>query len=127
MNPHTPVRHQGFTLVETMIALVVMSVGLLALSILFVDGLRTTRSAMQYSAAVDLSTDLAERLRATGAGPLAADEHAAWLQSVRNRLPAGTTANVLHSPDRIDIRLRWPDTGSLAPATFELSVYPPGR
>ena len=39
-------RHKGFTLVEVLVALVVMSVGMLGIAALYLEGLRAGRTAL---------------------------------------------------------------------------------
>lgn len=62
-------RHgSGFTLLETLIALVVLSVGMLGIASLHVEGLRNGRTASLRTKAVVLATDMAEKMRANRAG-----------------------------------------------------------
>lgn len=58
----------GFTLVEVMIALVVLSIGLLGLAGLQTVALRQNNSAQVSSQAVDLVNELADRMRANRIG-----------------------------------------------------------
>ena len=57
-------RQAGFSLVEVMVALVVLAVGMLGIASLYVTTLRTSGSAMSRMQAVNLATDLADRIRA---------------------------------------------------------------
>ncbi len=57
-------RQQGFTLVEVMVALVVLSVGMLGIAALFTQGLSAGRTAIYRTQAVNLVGDLADRIRA---------------------------------------------------------------
>ena len=73
-------RAGGFTLIEVMIALVVMAVGMLGIAKLFVVALQSSSSAGSGTAAVSLAADLVDRIRANrtattnyqAAGPIAA-------------------------------------------------------
>ncbi|WP_243217631.1 type IV pilus modification protein PilV [Methylobacter sp. S3L5C] len=58
----------GFTLIEVLIAMVVLAVGLLGLAGLQATSLRNNQSAYTRSQATQLSYDLAERMRANIAG-----------------------------------------------------------
>ncbi len=60
---------RGFSMIETLVALVVLSLGLLGIARLFVEGMADNRSALHRAQAVHLARDLAERIRANrGAG-----------------------------------------------------------
>jgi type IV pilus assembly protein PilV len=139
----------GFTLVEVLVALVVMAVGLLGIAALYVEGLRAGRTAVYRSAAVTLAADLADRIRANpqgayaGTGPgadngcvnggvdcgadaLAQDDWFRWLGDLRRRLPVGATASVevrnLAPVDEFIIRLSWPETGQDVPVSYTLAL-----
>tara|TARA_Y100001934_G_C12174415_1_gene688262 strand:+ start:59 stop:547 length:489 start_codon:yes stop_codon:yes gene_type:complete len=58
----------GFSLLEVLIALVVLSVGLLGLAALQANGLRGSSSAFQRNQAVLMASDMADRMRANRAG-----------------------------------------------------------
>lgn len=55
---------RGFSLVEALVALVVMSIGLLGIAALYVESLRSGTSALLRSQAVALASDMADRIRA---------------------------------------------------------------
>ena len=57
-------RQRGFTMVETLVALVVLAIGLLGIAALYLDSLRAGRTAIYRTQAVNLSADLADRIRA---------------------------------------------------------------
>lgn len=63
-------RQRGFSLVEVLIALVVMSVGMLGIAGLYVQGMQAGRTSMLRHHAVTLAGDIADRIRAnpTAAG-----------------------------------------------------------
>lgn len=65
-------RHQhGFTLLEVLIAVVILSIGLLGVAGLQAFGLRNNQDAYVRSQAAILAMDIAERMRANRAGVLA--------------------------------------------------------
>jgi type IV pilus assembly protein PilV len=78
---------RGFTLIEVLIVLCLLSLGALSLLELQWRSLHATRQAALHGAAMQLAVDMAERLRA-GAAPDAA-EQAAWQAQVGAALPAG--------------------------------------
>ncbi len=57
-------RAQGFSLVEAMVALVVLAVGMLGIAGLYVTTLRSSGGAIYRQQAVGLAEDLADRIRA---------------------------------------------------------------
>jgi type IV pilus assembly protein PilV len=54
----------GFSIVEAMVALVVMSVGMLGIAGLYVSSLKAGRTAILRTQAVNLASDIADRIRA---------------------------------------------------------------
>lgn len=56
-------RQQGFSLIEVLIALVVLAVGLLGLALLQTTNLRYTQSAQQRTMAVNLASELLDTIR----------------------------------------------------------------
>ena len=55
-------RQTGFTLLESMIALLILSIGLLGIASLQLYGLQSSQSSFQRSVAISQASDLAERL-----------------------------------------------------------------
>lgn len=75
-------RARGFSLIEVLVALFVLSVGMLAIANMFVVTLHDSRSALYRSKATGLAWDMIERIRAnrvasdsyvTATGPAGAD------------------------------------------------------
>ena len=64
VNSNTRSRLRGFSLLEVLIALVVLSVGLLGLAALQAEGLRGSSTAQNRFQAVRLAADIAARIRA---------------------------------------------------------------
>ncbi len=61
-------RQRGITMVESLVALVVLSVGMLGIAGLYVSSLKAGRSALIRTQAVNLASDLADRIRANRKG-----------------------------------------------------------
>jgi type IV pilus assembly protein PilV len=59
---------RGFTLIETLVSLVVLSVGLLGAAALLLDNLRSHAGALRRVAALSLVRDMADRIRANPRG-----------------------------------------------------------
>ena len=55
---------RGITMVESLVALVVTSVGMLGIAGLYVTGIKAGRSALLRTQAVNLASDMADRIRA---------------------------------------------------------------
>ena len=68
--------HDGFTLLEVLIAIVVLSIGLLGLAGLQAAGLRNNNSAYMRTVATQQISDMADRIRANPAGRTAGDYNA---------------------------------------------------
>ena len=62
MNRH--IRQSGFTMVEVLVALVVLAIGLLGIAALYLNSLQSGRTAIYRTQAVNLASDLADRIRA---------------------------------------------------------------
>lgn len=123
-------RHQeGATLIEVLIAIVVLSIGLLGLAGLQVTSVQSNHSAYQRSQATLLAYDLTDRMRAnrtealTNAylvdfptssssnavtGTQAAKDKAEWLNNLARNLPNGT-GKVEKTGNLITIQVRWDD------------------
>jgi type IV pilus assembly protein PilV len=122
---HNPRRanEQGVSLVEALVALVVMSVGMLGIASLYVASLKANRTALVRTQAVLLVNDMADRIRANPRGrsayalsgyangpqagrcagdpqancnaqQLAQDDLARWIAAVRATLPGNPAADV---------------------------------
>jgi type IV pilus assembly protein PilV len=104
----------GFTLLEVLIALLVLSIGLLGLAALQTTGLRSNQMASMRTLATQFTYDITDRMRsnpvgvANGEYPIARNENPAatpatiaetdlaeWRADVVNRLPDGTSDIIL--------------------------------
>jgi type IV pilus assembly protein PilV len=142
-------RCDGLTLVEVLIALLVLSIGLLGLAGLHTLSLQYNTSAYYRSQATALAYDLADRMRANRAGALAdqyngdfqdpppvcdpavsgggtaALDVAAWRNALACRLPQGTGAIVRVDPNGVEFTfiVRWNDTrGTDDPTDFQFTT-----
>lgn len=89
---HARVRRQrGFTLIEALISVVIMSIGLLGVAALQTRSLGSTNIAAKRSQAILLAGDLADRMRANrvAADPAAASHYA-------NTEPADNACRAVH-------------------------------
>jgi type IV pilus assembly protein PilV len=130
-------KRAGFTLIEVLVALVVVSVGMLGIAGLYVHGLQAGRTAMFSHQAVTLAGDVADRIRANpragaayaGAGAdnscvaggvncneaeMAAHDIFVWAQQAQNSLPNGTVQvqfNNATVPPVYTITVGWTEPG----------------
>lgn len=135
----TPQSAAGFTLLEVLIAMVVMAIGMLGIAGMYVHSLQAGRTSQLRTAAVTLAADVADRIRANpqggilyiGAGsnngcgdttPCTAPQLAAydiwlWEQQRDLSLPAGTTVTVRYDDADVDqppvytVNVTWPEAG----------------
>ena len=84
-------KHQGFSLVEVLIALIIMSVGMLGIAGLYVQSMQAGRTSMLRHHAVTLAGDVADRIRAN---PTAGAAYAAATGTNNNCIAQGTNCNV---------------------------------
>ncbi|MGH8168689.1 MAG: type IV pilus modification protein PilV [Woeseiaceae bacterium] len=137
---------RGLTLVEILIALLILSIGLLGLAGLQTMSLRFNTSAYYRTQATALAYDFADRMRAnrqaalTGAydvalqdpppacgpvvvaGTLEQQEIAAWRNALACRIPL-STGEVVRNGNEVTLTVQWDDShGEEAPMTFELTT-----
>lgn len=70
---HSRNKQHGFTLLEVMIALLVLSIGLLGLAALQTTGLRSNEMASMRTTSTMLAYDISERMRANSRGTIDSD------------------------------------------------------
>jgi type IV pilus assembly protein PilV len=119
-------RHaSGFTLIEALVAMLVLSVGLLGAAAMLLGALRDHGLALRHLAATALVSEFAERLRVSGAP---ADLPAEFSAAARARFPGqAPDALITFAPatggattTEYRITLRWRDAaaaGSMAEVT----------
>jgi type IV pilus assembly protein PilV len=98
-------RTGGFTLVEVLVAMVVLSVGMLGIAGLYVTSLRSGRVAVLRTQAVTLAGDLAERIRANRGAVLQYDDGASGVGAIDPRCQqggAGCTGVQMANHDKAD-------------------------
>lgn len=127
----------GMTLIEVLIAVLVLSVGLLGLAAMQTVSLRQNQSAAVRSQATLLAYEITDRMRANRQGALDGDYNLAidaatptpsdipttdlaeWRNELDLRLPAGT-GSVDVDDEIATIVVQWDDSrGAEAPITFQ--------
>lgn len=109
-------REQGTTLIEVLVAIVIISIGLLSVAALQTVSLKSNNGSYLRSQATFLAYDLADRMRAA---PEAAEngdyddgqggDRQQWDQQVTNLLGAGSGGFVTRNGDQVTIDIRWND------------------
>jgi type IV pilus assembly protein PilV len=130
-------RHRGFTLIEALVALVVLSIGLLGVAALQLTALRNNSSASFRTQATYLAYDIADRMRAnrdralagnydvtyanTPTGAALADRDViAWKTMLTATLPSGDGSIQTNGVDgQVVIRIQWDDSRSGDAGTVE--------
>lgn len=130
-------RSRGATLVEVLVALLILSVGLLGIAALYVDNLRNGRTGVLRTQASTLASDMADRIRTNRLGgasfarvtgqrchdlpgtasadDVAANEVACWQEEVANALPNGTgivARDTTTLPATYTVTVSWSETGA---------------
>jgi type IV pilus assembly protein PilV len=90
-NMHRLHRSAGFSLVEALVALVVLSIGMLGIAALYVESLRSGRTAVLRTQAVMLAGDMADRIRANRSGRDAYEGAVTAVDTNNNNCKAGGT------------------------------------
>lgn len=151
----TAARAAGFTLIETMVALLVLSVGMIGVAALHGQTLAMSSTAMNRSEAVSLSGEMADRIRVnrgarlayegaaadndcddpTGAGgvdcseaEMAAHDLFIWQNQVQNNLPGGVGAidvDTGTNPTTYTITVSWDEPSEEDPVEFEFTFQLP--
>ncbi len=123
--PTTPRRDHGFGMLEVLVAVLVLSVGLLGLAGLQASSVRNTHSAYLRSQASILAYDMLDRMRAnaaaiesgaytvglggTGNGGLATRDLTLWQNTIDRTLPNGDGQIGLAANNQVTITVQWDD------------------
>ena len=113
-----PDRTHGFTLIEVLVTLLVLSIGLLGIASLQTQGLRGTHEALLRTQATTLAVDMMERLQAD---TLDAHDLRDWKTQLTQRLPEGD-GNVTKDAAVVTVQVSWNERG--APQRYALSFTP---
>ena len=136
--PNYPSQQAGFTLLEATIALLVLSIGMLGISGLFFEGLKSGRTDIYRTTAIYLAADMADRIRANPLGvgayadvgangnchddaatcspeEIAREDKLEWAANMAEHMPAGSDATVTVANNAVTttytIDIAWPEPG----------------
>ncbi len=116
---------RGFTLIEVLVAVVILSVGLLGLAGLQISGLRNNQEAYLRSQATIIAQDILERMRANrvaamdsdydtdfgvaanGDGSVAEQDLKSWKEWIGVVLPEGAGKVTVENDGVVDVQVRW--------------------
>mgnify|MGYP003414754426 CR=1 FL=1 len=126
----------GFALIETLVALLLLSLGLFGTAATMLRGQAELRATLLATRAADLAGDLVEQLRAGTSSATRELLIPAWQQSVHGALSTASAAGVAEGflvpvvmagrlPASHAIRIRWWDPALRAPRRLELPVVLP--
>jgi type IV pilus assembly protein PilV len=139
---------RGFTLIEVLIALVILSVGMLGIAGLYVHSMQAGRTSILRHNAVTLAGDIADRIRANPrAGPayalagannncvgagidctpgeMAANDIFLWDQQAAATMPNGAVNIVFNNgvvPPTYQITVTWTEPGEILNYSFTIPV-----
>ena len=142
---------QGFSLVEVLIALIIMSVGMLGIAGLYVQSMQAGRTSLFRHHAVTLAGDVADRIRAnpragvayTGVGvdfncvgagidcnevEMAATDILLWSQQADESIPNGDVAIAFDNgttPPSYTIAVTWDEPGETEDSPLNYTIVIP--
>ena len=152
MSPTFTDSQRGFGLVEALVALVVVSVGMIGIAVLYGQGLSSSRTALYRTQAVILASDMADRIRLNrragnayqtgGAGTnrncappanatctpaqMADNDLWAWNTQIDLLLPGadGVVTYAAASPPSYTVSITWQEVG-IGATTYQLVIRVP--
>jgi len=127
---------QGFTLIEVLIAIVLLAIGMLSMAQMQANGIRANHGAYLRSQATILAGDILDSMRAnapaaraggynvalanTGAsGTIAGDDVIAWKTALADLLPSGD-GSISNVGNTLTVTVQWADSRQNETATTRI-------
>ena len=85
---------RGFSLVEVLVAMLILSIGMLGIGGLFLESVRSSRTALLRTQAISLVGDMADRIRANATARVAYDSGGYAEPQLHDCAPSSTIAGV---------------------------------
>jgi len=138
MTPST--KQNGFSLIEVLVTMLIISVGLLGMVALQLNALKQNQNALQLTTSTLLANEITDRMRAnqtaaadgnynigTGAipsgGSVADNDLLEWKTNLASQLPAGDGSVELNGVGAFTITIVWDDSkGVNAPVEYQLET-----
>lgn len=98
-------REHGFSLIEALVTIVILSTGMLGIAALYVESLKSGHTALARTKAINLAADMADRIRVNRAGEqfyVAAENNAAAAPLVQCGARLGVAAVVCNPQQMAD-------------------------
>ncbi len=150
MTVQSSFKQRGFSLIEAMVSLVVVSVGMIGIAALYGQGLGAGRTALYRTQAVNLAADMADRIRVNRLGDaayggaaannncdpgggvnctpaqMAANDLFVWQAQVAAQLPngQGVVQYAAGTPPSYTIQVSWQEVG-LGQITHQIVIQVP--
>jgi type IV pilus assembly protein PilV len=144
-------RMSGISMVEALVALVIISVGMLGIAGLYLTSLQAGRSAALRVQAINLASDMADRVRANKRGrsfyqatatdkgeskdcktktctteDIAKNDIYIWKRAISEALPANANGQLTFTesgePDVVEVKVVWREAGTDVDSTYKAMV-----
>lgn len=132
-------KQRGFSLIEILVTVLVLSIGLLGVVALQLNGLKQNQNALQLTEATLLAYEIVDRMRANqtnvangsyniglddaaAGGSVASDDLVTWKNDIETKLPSGK-GSIEPVGNLFLVTVQWDDSkGELDPIQYQLET-----